>query len=223
MRTTALVAALVLAAAVPACSGEGGAPEVEVPSGAPSAPGSPSRGADPATSGGAPSTGPAPSGEAGPSSPTGADGPASLRVLGERPEDEEDQRVLDAYTAFWREDVAVLADPGRPLDRLSALAVDPQLRRTTDYVAGQRDAGLRASGEVVVDPRVVGRAGDDAVVADCLDDSGLLAVDAASGEADPASAGDRVAVQVAMRRLDGPWVVADVQPADAALCQGDAP
>ena len=231
MRTSSAVAALVLAAGaalVAGCSGEQ-EPAVVVPDGAVTGaapsdapPGETSDGGG-ATPGPAPTRGPATDAGGAPPAPapTQDEGPASLRVVAEPPSDDAQREVWQAYVDFWAEDVAVLSDPARPTEDLGSRLAEPQLRRTTEYVEGQRAAGLRSTGEVVLDPQVVGVSADVAAVTDCLDDRGLVAVDAASGEVDPSTAGDRVPVEVELRSYGSGWLVADLRPGEEAVC-GDS-
>ncbi len=202
----ALLGVPLLALALAGCTDEP-APEVVVPSGTPTPAPSAS---SPPTTGGAPE----PSGSATPASstPPPADD-AGVEVVAEPPEDPTARAVFDAYVAFWTEDVAVLADPARPLGTLEALTAEPQRQRTLAFVAAQRAEGLAYRGTVVLDPQVAGTPTDVVVLTDCLDDSGLVAVDA-DGAAAEGTGGARVAYDAVLTAEDGRWQVSDLRASE---------
>lgn len=167
----------------------------------------------------APDPGGSATSSAGTEGTAGSEGDAPVAVVpaGELPTDPADAAVYQAYIDFWTADAAALADPGLPLDSLSALLLEPQRTRTTGFIQEQRADGQRSVGVIRLDPVVVLRDATRAVLDDCLDDSGLSAVDS-SGAPVPDSQGTGQAVRVTLTSVEGRWLVDDVQGREGASC-----
>lgn len=122
-----------------------------------------------------------------------------------------DERVLADYQAYWDDAVTVLGDADGSDDRLDDHATGQALADLQAQLREARDEGKVARGKPeLLATRLVTRAGEIASVRDCIDFSGWLYHDAATGALRDEPSGKRYRASVALFALDGAWKVSTV-------------
>ncbi|MCK2243699.1 MULTISPECIES: hypothetical protein [unclassified Crossiella] len=119
--------------------------------------------------------------------------------------------IRSAYQEFWQVAAAIDKQPESEWQtRMSAVAADPQLRRTVQGLGLLREQSVVLYGSTTARITNVELAGDRATVQDCQDGSKAGQADAKTGKPKTVGVARNPVTATMQRGTDGRWRVSDV-------------